>query len=108
MRPIDSIVGMQMLVTEVPKDQWIEFLDAFSRRHQRWLVTVESHRIGEEPHLLARERPLNGVVADRNRDGVTGISILLGGGMHFGHTVPSPRALKLEHTSEWADKALTI
>lgn len=49
---------------DVPGDDWNTFLDAFSRQHQGWLVTIEISSPAAA-QVEARERKLLGVSLDR-------------------------------------------
>ncbi len=52
---------------EIPHDEWMEFLDSFSRQHVGWLVTVEV--VSGTGRLVAiEERPLQGISFDRADD----------------------------------------
>jgi hypothetical protein len=50
-------------IIEIPHEQWLVFLDSFSRQHQRWLVTIEiTGAMGRV--IVAEQRPLNGITID--------------------------------------------
>ena len=95
-----------METREIPRDEWTHFLDGFSRRHEGWLVTVEV--LGENgAQIEARELPLTGIAADRDR-GHT-ISILVGGRPEEdeGHIIRSPVSVRVEE-SDGVERALQI
>ncbi|OLE50804.1 MAG: hypothetical protein AUG51_26320 [Acidobacteria bacterium 13_1_20CM_3_53_8] len=52
---------------EIPREEWAEFLDIFSRQHEGWLVTVEvlSEEIGAQ--VEAEGKPLEGITAELAR-----------------------------------------
>jgi hypothetical protein len=60
----DSAAPMANLESiEISHDQWLSFLDSFSRQHQRWLVTIEIiTAMGRV--IVAEQRPLSGVTID--------------------------------------------
>ena len=64
-----------MRTTEIPSSEWTSFCDAFSRRHQGWLVrlSVLDPRLGAQ--VEATDMPLQGIVADPRG---LGIAIQLG------------------------------
>jgi len=67
---------------EIPRSAWIEFLDAFSRRHEGSIVDVDVlGQVGAQKE--ARERPLEGVSSEH---GGKRIAIAVG-----------PRANLVEH-----------
>jgi hypothetical protein len=95
------------MTTQIPSDEWISFLDSFSRRHEGWLVTLEL--IGPEigAQIQASELPLEGISSSTNPKT---ISISLGNepSNHLTHTISSPGQLWLRRTSQGADEALEI
>src|SRR5262245_13635902 len=83
-----------MPTRQIPMENWIDFLDGFSRRHDRWLATVEI--LGElGAQREAESLPLIGVTADRHSPHA--ITILLGGDQgEVAHSVPEPSGLWVE------------
>jgi hypothetical protein len=49
---------------EIAHNQWMEYLNSFSREHLDWMVTVEI-RSPEGRLMIVEERPLKGVSLDR-------------------------------------------
>jgi len=95
------------MTRRIPSDQWISFLNSFSKQHEGWLVTLEvlDPELGAQTE--ASELPLEGI------SGSTApktISISLGDAPsnHLTHTVNSPTQLWLSRTSQGADEALEI
>jgi hypothetical protein len=95
---------------EIPREEWVEFLDGFSRQHEGWLVTVEV--FGEEigAQVEAEEVTLEGVTADLKGVGPDVISIILVNRSkeHITHNVTRPTHLRIEQTEGGADMALQI
>jgi hypothetical protein len=92
-----------MITREIPRNQWREFLDAFSKQHESWLARVEL--IGGEigRGLEARELPLRGITADEE------ISIQVGDrDDHITHTIRHPTHVRLAQTEAGVDVALQI
>jgi hypothetical protein len=80
---------------EIPRQEWTEFFDGFSRRHEGWLASVETlGPLGAQ--VEARDQPLTGITADR--DGTNTISVLLGGkpGTDSGHIIEKPSRVLVE------------
>jgi hypothetical protein len=95
---------------EVPREEWAEFLDGFSRQHEGWLVTVEV--LGEETgaQVEAEAKPLEGVTAELNGGGEGSISITVGRtpAGRVTHNVAAPTHVRIERAENGADMALQI
>jgi Family of unknown function (DUF5335) len=95
---------------EIPRDEWVEFLDSFSRQHEGWLVTVEvlGSEIGAQ--VEAQELPLQGITAELKDGGEDAISVILGGGPtgHVTHSITGPTHVRIEQTEDGADMTLQI
>ncbi len=93
---------------EIPRNDWINFLDSFSRQHEGWLVSIEqgspTATIGEVQNL-----PLAGVSTDHlgTQDEVY-ISVGKGTDDHLTHAVTQPRHLRFIVTESGAHEALEI
>jgi len=95
---------------DIPREQWMTFLDSFSRQHERWRVNVEVVTDGLGAHREVREKRLIGVSADlKSRDSST-ISIIAGDRSddHVNHIINGPTRVALEETEEGAHKGLRI
>lgn len=92
---------------QIPRAEWYEFFQEFSRSHEGWLVTVRvmNQRIGSQ--VEARQLPLEGIVADPE---ATSISIHLGRSpeKHVEHPVEKPLQVWLELEEDGAERALEI
>jgi hypothetical protein len=88
---------------DIPREQWPEFLDTFTRQHRAWLTTVEPAVRG------ADARPLGAVEPVRQGGMVAAIEISFAGDSG-GDTilVERPVALRLYQTDEGADRAIEI
>ena len=95
---------------EIPREEWVDFLDGFSRQHEGWLVTVEV--LGEEigAQVEAEEMTLEGVTADLKGQGSHVISIILVNRSkeHVTHNVTQPTHVRIEQTEDGANMALQI
>lgn len=98
-----------MVTREIPRDEWVEFFDGFSRQHEGWLITVEV--LGSElgAQVEARELRLEGISADLKGD-ENAISIMVGETPddHVTHTITQPTHVRLEQTREGANEAIQI
>ena len=99
-----------MKTKEIPRNEWQEFFDIFSRQHEGWLVTLEI--LGSEIGAQVAERGLafEGIVDEG--DEVQGHEILIMFGTrpddHITHSISTPTTVSLEQTDEGADAALAI
>jgi methyl coenzyme M reductase subunit C len=96
-----------MPTREIARDEWPEFLDAFSRQHDLWIVSVEVAGADIGAQVEGQRLRLRGISADA---GQSSISIMLEtpGGGHLTHTVIEPSHLWIEQTSTGAEAALQI
>jgi hypothetical protein len=93
-----------MPAIDIPRDQWPEFLDTFSRQHRAWLTTVEPDIRGG-----TAARPLRAVEPVRERGTLAAIEISFAGDSGGDRVrVENPIALRLHQTAEGADRAIEI
>ena len=93
----------------VPRSEWFQFFDGFSRRHQGRIATVHvfSPRIGYQTE--ARNLPLEGVVSSAKATGP--IAIYLGAappGPNIEHEIDEPNQVWVELSDSGAEKALQV
>ena len=99
-----------MKTKEIPRNEWQEFFNIFSRQHEGWLVSLEI--LGSEIGAQVEERglPFEGIVVEG--DEVKGHEILMMLGArpddHITHSISNPATVSLEQTDEGADAALAI
>jgi Family of unknown function (DUF5335) len=95
---------------EIPREEWAEFLDSFSRQHEGWLVTIEV--LGEEigSQVEAEAKPLEGITAELKGGGKDSISINVGlnPSEHVTHNITAPTHVRIEQAENGADMALQI
>ena len=95
---------------EIPREEWAEFLEGFSRQHEGWLVTVEV--LGEEvgAQVEAEEKPLDGVTAALQLGGEDSISITVGRtpAERVTHNIAAPTHVRIEQAENGADMALQV
>jgi hypothetical protein len=99
-----------MPTKEIPREEWSNFFDVFSRQHEGWLATLEifGPEVGAQEE--AHELPLEGISISSEGSGGTAIAISLGKTPedHVTHTVTTPEHVWLEQTSGGANAALEI
>ncbi len=64
-----------MPVREIPRGDWVTFLESFSRLHDGWLITIDVPGAPDE-RLQERESALKSITADLGNQGKDSISIL--------------------------------
>jgi hypothetical protein len=92
---------------EIGPSEWSSFLDAFSRRHEGWLVTVEEVAAAGGPRIEAREVRLQGLFIDP-REQTVSIVVGSGTGDHLTHTIGHPARIVLEQSDSGRDEGLRI
>jgi hypothetical protein len=96
-----------MRTRQIPRAEWFNFFECFTRQQSGWPVTVWllGPRIGAQ--IEARDLPFEGIVTDPL---ATSISIHLGGmpGKNIEHPVATPISVWLEMTEEGAPATLGI
>jgi hypothetical protein len=96
-----------MATDEIPRADWLRFLDEFSRRHAGWLVTIEVREPGAGARELAHEVPLSGIAVEERGGEPHEIAIIAGTREgEINHRIPSPTRLLLRRTPEGADEGL--
>jgi hypothetical protein len=86
---------------EIPRGEWLSFLDGFSRQHEGWLVTLEVPEAQGTSGVEAENLKFIGITPEYS-EGRDRISIALGKAPddHLTHFVSDPvRVLSLESTS---------
>ena len=92
----------------IPRRQWRETLDGFSRSHEGWIVRVSVTEPDGRMHVEARDIPLQGVAADADRTAM--ITLMVGDRpeTHLTHQITDPQALEFEQTETGAIAALVV
>lgn len=98
-----------MTITEIPRDEWVNFSYGFNKRHNGWLVNTEI--VGDEVRgqIQARQLPFEAITPEL-RERADEVEIVVGEGpdQHISHTVKSPTHIYLHQTPEGADESLEI
>jgi uncharacterized protein DUF5335 len=99
-----------MQTKQIPKSDWPQFLDNFSREHEGWVVNLEifGSQIGAQ--MAETGLILEGLTDDW--DQVEGNRIMISAGNepddHITHSIIHPTEVSVEKTDEGADTALSI
>ena len=92
----------------IDRSEWTNFVDAFSRRHDGWLVCVAIEDGSASRRYMAHDVPLRGVAAELDDD-ISSMMVFTGDtAPHTTHFVAHATGLEVEETREGADAALTI
>jgi hypothetical protein len=98
-----------MTTREIKREDWPEFFDGFSRRHEGWLVTIEllDEKLGDQ--IEVENQALRGIVAERKRDPKV-IEIFTSNAPDESstHIIDKPTRVWIEETAEGAEAALEI
>ena len=99
-----------MITQQIPKAEWPEFFDSFSRKHQGWLVNMQILGPNVGAQMQEEELALEGITDEW--DEVEGNKIIIMTGAkpddHITHSISRPTDVSLEQTDEGADVALAI
>jgi Family of unknown function (DUF5335) len=94
---------------EIQREEWPDFFDGFSRRHEGWLVTIEllDKDLGDQ--IEVENKALKGIVAERKRDPkVIDIFVWNKPDEDTTHIIDKPTRVWIEETAEGAEAALEI
>ena len=91
----------------IDRDGWADYVDAFSRRHDGWLISVAVEEPSNTRRYLAHNVPLRGVVAELEDD-IGSMMVFTGDTPHATHFIGHATELEVEETRQGADEALTI
>jgi hypothetical protein len=99
-----------MPTEEIPREEWTNFFEGFSRQHEGWLATLEIFAPDVGAQRQARDLPLEGVSISSSADSPNSIAINLGNDPenHVTHTIAQPEHVWIETTSQGANLALEI
>ena len=99
-----------MTTQEIPRTEWNNFFDGFSRQYEGWLATLEVFAPDVGAQEEAHELPLEGISIAPTDENPNSISINLGRSPedHVTHTISEPEHVWLQQTSRGADAALEI
>lgn len=97
-----------MASTEIPRNQWRDLFDSFSRQHEGWIVRVAVTGPDGTVRLEARDLPLQGVSTNSPRD--DRISIMVGARAddHLTHEIANAVRVTIDQTDSGAERGLRI
>lgn len=98
-----------MPTQEVPREQWNNFFNSFSRQHEGWLATLEVFGPDLGAQQEARQLPLEGIsISSADEENQIALNLGKKPEQHITHTITEPEHVWVETTSEGASAALEI
>src|SRR5689334_14440020 len=99
-----------MSTQEIPREQWNNFFNSFSRQHEGWLASLElmSTDLGAQDE--ANELPFAGISLNSEDDAAEAIVINLAKtpADHVTHMIDHPKHVWLQRADEGADASIEI
>jgi hypothetical protein len=97
-----------MHTVEIPRHEWTDRLNEFSRLHEGWPVSLEilSESLGAQSAF--RQLSLAGITADPRDEGTIAITVAVPLGRFLTHTIHSPVHIFIEETDAFVAAALEI
>jgi hypothetical protein len=93
----------------IPLAQWDEFLQSFSRKHQGWLVTIQTHDVQTGETTATRFMPLKAIRLDLEDEKNPRINVtVLADQKELTHILFRPSDLTLELSAEGNEQAVRI
>ena len=94
---------------EVPRSEWASTLDAFSRVHDGWLVSLDLSDSRSNRQREFENLPLVGVSADLDdHEAMVVISVTRDRGEYLAHPIPAVSRIAVERSADGAEAALQI
>ncbi|MGD9765882.1 MAG: DUF5335 family protein [Candidatus Binatia bacterium] len=94
---------------EIPRDRWINDLDAFSKQHEGWVVTLEvlGSDLGDQEQ--ATRLPLVGLSADV-KAGENRVAVSVGGRpeTHLTHFIQAPKRIWVRQSDDPRHDAIEV
>jgi hypothetical protein len=99
-----------MSARDIPRDEWGQFCERFSRQHRGGRVTLESVAPFGDTRMLAHELPLQGITLDKAGSHQAEIVVTVGqdSGEQLTHAIAAPARLLFWETEAGAHEGLDI
>ena len=98
-----------MPVQTIPQTEWNEFLEAFSRRHEHWLATIETHDLETGETVASRFTPLQSIQLDLEDQRNPRINVTVRSDeKEIKHILFRPSEVTLEVADDGNDKAIRV
>ncbi len=95
---------------EIARDQWVRFMDGFSRQHEGWLVQVEATGSGVNKKQEAHDLPLQGIAVNLKHGDDDTVEIILGDKKdeYISHNLSGVKQIILLKNDQGMDMGLEI
>ena len=99
-----------MPTQEIPREQWNNFFNSFSRQHEGWLATLEVFATDPGAQQEVSDVPFEGISLDSDnyKTGAVVINVGKTSADHVSHKIDHPVHIWLQQTEAGADAALEI
>src|SRR4051812_47308520 len=98
-----------MSIQTIPQTEWGEFLKAFSRRHEHWLVTIETNDLKTGENVASRFMPLQSIELDLEDQKNPRINVTVRSDeKEIKHILFRPSELNLDVSGDGNDKAIRV
>jgi len=99
-----------MPTQEIPREQWNNFFESFSRQHAGWLATLEVFASDAGAQQEASGVPFEGISLDSDKGNSGAVVITVGKtpANHVSYKIDHPVHIWLQQTEAGADTALEI
>jgi hypothetical protein len=99
-----------MSLRDIPRDEWSEFFDQFSRGHRAWLATVDRVNPDSVGHTEVTEQPLSAVVPRIGARGVDEIEIRFQQDSHAHEAIriERPMSVRVDEAADGAVRSLEV
>ena len=93
----------------IPQTEWSEFLKAFSRRHEHWLITIETNDLKTGETVASRFMPLQSIQLDLEDQKNPRINVTVRSDeKEIKHILFRPSELSLDVSDDGNDKAIRV
>ncbi len=100
-----------MKTREIPRDNWIQFCEDWSRMYDGWLVNVQVQGAGTEGgHYEAKDMPFHGISYERKGPDHDNLVVFVDRGTQedVTRTVDHPTHFRVEQKDDGTDQGLEI
>ena len=98
-----------MPIQTIPQTEWSDFLKAYSRRHEHWLVTIETNDLKTGETIASRFMPLQSVQLDLEDQKNPRINVTVRSDeKEIKHILFRPSELILDVSDDGNDKAIRV
>ncbi len=97
-----------MKEVEIPRTEWAEFVDAFTRQHRHWLTTIQFFDRDDDMRVLAEEAALEYVIFRGEAEFHVGVRTAGQSEDTVTHIVQQPQMVIFRQTDEGGHEGIAI